>query len=74
MKVANQAIVSGEICGPVLLRIERFRPLLTVLFIDMNPTHGPYEPLIGYIPLEQARPSSIPWAIASVKVSHVDLK
>ena len=56
VQVANQAIVSGAISGPVLLRMKRFRPDLThVLFIDMDPTHKPYEPLISYTPLEQAQ-------------------
>ena len=56
VQVANQAVIRGEICGPVLLRMERFRPVQTeVLFTDMDPTDGRYEPLIGYIPLEQAQ-------------------
>ena len=33
-----------------------FRPVLTeVLFIDMEPSDRQYEPLIGYIRLEQAQ-------------------
>lgn len=45
VETAPQAVVSGDICGPVLLRLERFRPVLTeVLFIEMEPTDGQYEP------------------------------
>ena len=75
VQVANQAVVSGEICGPVLLRMERFRPALTeVLFIDMDPAHGPYEPLIGCIPLEQAQAVVDLVGHRLVKVGLVDLK
>ena len=75
VQVANQAVISGEICGPVLLRMERFRPVLTeVLFIDMDPTDGRYEPLIGYIPLKQAQAVVDLVGHRLVKVSLVDLK
>ena len=53
---ATQAVVSGEICGPVILRMGGFRPVIAeALFIEMEPAEGRYEPLIGYIPLEQAQ-------------------
>ena len=56
VETATQAVVSGDICGQVLLRMEHFRPVLTeVLFTEMDPADGQYEPLIGYIPLEQAQ-------------------
>lgn len=75
VQVTNQAVISGEICGPVLLRMERFQPVLTeVLFIDMDPTDGRYEPLIGYIPLEQAQAVVDLVGHRLVKVSLVDLK
>ena len=75
VQVANQAVISGEICGPVLLRMERFRPVLTeVLFIDMDPTDERYEPLIGYIPLEQAQAVVDLVGHRLVKVNLVDLK
>ena len=56
VETATQAVVSGDICGPVLLRMGDFRPVLTeVLFIEMDAVEGRYEPLIGQIPLEQAQ-------------------
>ena len=56
VETANQAIVTGEICGPVLLRFGSFRRVLAeVLFTDMEPADGRHEPLLGYIPLEQAQ-------------------
>ena len=67
--------IQGLICGPVLLRMERFRPVLAeVLFIDMSPEDGAYEPLIGYIPLEQAQAAVDLVGHRLVKVNRVDLK
>ena len=75
VETATQAVVRGDICGPVLLRLERFRPVLTeVLFIEMEPADGQYEPLIGYIPLEQAQAVVDLVGHRLVKVSRVDLK
>ncbi len=55
--------------------MERFRPVLTeVLFIDMHPEDGAYEPLNGYIPLEQAKAAVDPVEHRLVKVNRVDLK
>ena len=75
VETATQSVVSGDICGPVLLRLEHFRPILTeVLFIEMEPADGQYEPLIGYIPLEQAQAAVDLVGHRLVKVSRVDLK
>ena len=75
VETATQAAVSGDICGPVLLRMGDFRPVLTeVLFIEMEPSDGHYEPLIGYIPLEQAQAAVDMVGHRLVKFSRVDLK
>ena len=75
VETATQSVVSGDICGPVLLRLEHFRPILTeVLFIEMEPADGQYEPLIGYIPLEQAQAAVGLLGHRLVKISRVDLK
>ena len=75
VKTATQAMVSGDICGPVLLRMGGFRPVLTeVLFIEMEPSDGHYEPLIRYIPLEQAQAAVDMVGHRLVKFSRVDLK
>ena len=75
VETATQSVVSGDICGPVLLRLEHFRPILTeVLFIEMEPADGQYEPLIGYIPLEQAQAAVDLVGHRLVKVRRVDLK
>lgn len=76
VKTATQAVVNGDICGPVLLRLGDFRPVLTeVLFIDMEPSAGGRcEPLIGYIPLEQARAAVDMVGHRLVRFRRVDLK
>src|SRR5687767_4020907 len=56
LQTATQESVSGEIWGPVKIQLEGFRHIYNeVLFVDMNPEDGIYEPLIGYIVLEQCQ-------------------
>ncbi len=75
VETATQAVVRGDICGPILLRIAGFRPVLTeALFIGMEPADGQYEPLLGYIPLEQAQAVVDLVGHRLVKVNRVDLK
>ena len=75
VETATQEIVTGEVCGPVRIQIEGFRPILNeVAFVDMKPADGDYEPLIGYIVLEQslARVDMIGHRLVPTK--HMDLK
>jgi len=54
LQTATQEVVKGTICGPVKIKVEGFRAIYNeVLFIDMEPDNGEYEPLLGYIVLEQ---------------------
>ena len=54
LQTATQQVVSGTVCGPALVRIEGFRAIHgEVLFVEMDPEEGEYEPLLGYTPLEQ---------------------
>lgn len=56
METATQDTVKAEICGPVKVQIEGFRPIHTeVMFVEMRPEDGRYEPLVGYIVLEQSQ-------------------
>jgi hypothetical protein len=56
VETAPQETVEGEFCGPVRIEVEGFRPIHSeVLFLDMKPANGAYEPLVGYIVLEQCQ-------------------
>ena len=56
LETATQEILTGEVCGPVRIQIEGFPVVYNeVSFVDMNPQDGEYEPLIGYIVLEQSQ-------------------
>lgn len=52
-ETATQEYVPGDICGPVSIEILGFRKINgEVMFIEMKPKDGEYEPIIGYLPLE----------------------
>ncbi len=75
LELANQTPQMGEICGPVKLQIEGFRPIYTeVLFIDMKPENGIYEPLVGYIVLEQCQAGVDMLGRRLVHIKRMDLK
>jgi predicted aspartyl protease len=55
-ETATQQVVEAEVCGPLEIRLEGFKLIYgEVLFLDMEPEDGVYEPLVGYIVLEQAQ-------------------
>ncbi len=75
VEMATQETVTAEVCGPVRIQIEGFRPILNeVAFVEMQPTDGNYEPLIGYIVLEQSLASVDMLGHRLVPVKHMDLK
>ena len=74
-ETATQEIVKGEVCGPVEIKIEGFEPVYSeVLFIEMKPINGVYEPLIGYIILEQSQAGVDMLGHRLVHVKKTDLK
>ena len=74
-EAATQETVQAAVCGPVRLQIEGFPAVSTeVAFIDMKPTDGEYEPLLGYIPLEQSQAAVDVLGHRLIKVGHIDLK
>ena len=75
METATQESVEALVCGPVQIEIEGFRPIISeVLFIDMQQVEGRYEPLIGYIVLEQAQAAVDMLGHRLVHVKRLDLK
>lgn len=74
-ETATQEMVKGEVCGPVEIIIEGFEPIYSeVVFIDMKPADGVYEPLIGYIILEQSQAAVDMLGHRLIHVKKTDLK
>jgi len=75
LETATQESVSGVVCGPVRIQIEGFPPIFSeVVFLDMHPENGEYEPLIGYIVLEQSQAAVDTLGHRLVHVKRLDLK
>ena len=75
LQTATQEVVQGTICGPVKITIEGFRSIYSeVLFIDMKPENGEYEPLLGYIALEQCGAAVDMLGHRLVPVKYMDAK
>ena len=75
VETASQETVTAEVCGPVRIQIAGFRPILNeVAFVEMNPADGEYEPLIGYIVLEQSLAGVDMIGHRLVPIKHMDLK
>jgi len=75
METATQKTVQATVCGPVQIQMEGFRPIFTeVLFIDMDPQNGQYEPLLGYIVLEQSQAAVDMLGQRLIHVKRLDLK
>lgn len=54
LQTATQEVVRGTVCGPARIKVEGFRAISNeILFLNMHPDNGEYEPLLGYIVLEQ---------------------
>lgn len=74
--LANNEIVEGEACGPAGIQIEGFRKIFNeVTFIEMEKTEdGEYEPLLGYVILEQAQVAVDMLGHRLVPVKYADCK
>ena len=65
----------SAVCGPVEIRVEGFAPVYgEVLFLDMQPTDGIYEPRLGYIVLEQCQAAVDMLGLCLVHLKKTDLK
>ena len=75
METATQETIKGIVAGPVRIQIEGFRSVFSeVVFVDMHPDDGEYEPLIGYIPLEQSQAAVDMLGHRLIHVKRLDLK
>lgn len=74
-ETADQRIISGERCGPVRIQIEGFQPIYNeVIFMEMQPREGCFEPLLGYVILEQSQATVDMIGHRLVPVNYLDLK
>jgi len=75
LQTATQETAKGAICGPVRIQVEGFRPIYNeVCFVDMKPDDGAYEPLIGYVILEQCQAAVDMLGHRLIRVKRMDLK
>ena len=75
METADQSLLEGTACGPVQIQMEGFRPLFSeVVFVDMKPEDGKYEPLLGYIVLEQSQAAVDMLGHRLIHIKRFDLK
>ena len=74
-ETATQELVRAAVCGPVEIQVEGFDPVYgEVVFLDMHPSDGIYEPLLGYIPLEQSQAAVDMLGLRLVHAKKTDLK
>jgi predicted aspartyl protease len=75
LETATQTIVTGDVCGPVRIQVEGFPAIYNeVLFVEMSPEDGEYEPLIGYLVLAQSQASVDMLGHRLIPIKHMDLK
>ncbi len=76
LQLANHEVIKGEACWPVEIKIEGFRPVSNeVIFVDIDPKKGEdYEPLLGYVILEQAQVAVDMLGHRLVPVKYIDMK
>lgn len=75
LETATQTAVEGVVCAPVRIQIEGFPAISSeVVFVDMEPQDGEFEPLIGYIVLEQSQAAVDILGHRLVYVKRLDLK
>ena len=75
LQTATQEVVQGVVCGPVKIQVEGFRAIHNeVLFLDRKPNGGEYEPLLGYIVLEQSGVAVDRIGHRLIPLTYMDLK
>ena len=74
-ETATQQVIECKICGPVKIQMEGFDPIFSeVMFVEMQPEDGIYEPLLGYLILEQSQAAVDMVGHRLMHVKHTDLK
>lgn len=72
---SERHMIDGTLCGPAKIQIEGFPAVYNeVLFLPMDETQEPPEPLLGCIPLEQCGAGVDMLGHRLIPVEHFDLK
>lgn len=75
LETATQGTIKGEVCGPVRIQIEGFRPIFSeVSFVEMGTENEECEPLIGSIVLAQSQAGVDMLGHRLIPIKHMDLK
>jgi len=75
LETADQRVIPGEVCGPVTVQIEGFNAIVTeLIFMEMEPLEGRYDPLLGYLVLEQSQAAVDMLRHRLVPVRYADAK
>lgn len=75
LETVDQRSLLAEIGCPTRIEIEGFRPVHgDIAFVEMLPVNGEYEPLLGYLPLEQAGVAVDMLGHRLVQAKRMDLK
>ena len=76
LQLANHDVLEGKACWPVEIEIEGFRPIANeVVFVEMEPEEeDAYEPLLGYVILEQAQAAVDLVGHRLEPVKYIDMK
>ena len=75
VETATQEIVRAEVCGPVRIQIEGFRPIFSeVCFAERNGGDGDCESLIGHLVLAQSQVGVDVLRHRLFLIKHMDLK
>jgi predicted aspartyl protease len=75
LETADQRVIDGEVCGPVTVQIEGFKPIVTeLIFMQMTPLDGRYDALLGYLVLEQSQAAVDMLTHRLVPIRYADAK
>jgi predicted aspartyl protease len=75
LEAADQRVVEADGCGPVEITIDGFDTIFNeATFLEMSLRNGEYEPLLGYVILEQSRAAVDMAGHRLVHVQYMDLK
>ncbi len=74
-EIATQDLAKAAVCGPVEIQVEEFPPVHgEVLFLEMEPKNGTYEPLLGHIVLEKSEAAVDMPGLRLLHIKKTDLK